>query len=108
LIAYSIEMARNFVCDDDICVSTDSYEIIKVLEKLGLKVPFIRPTELASDSANTQDVLIHAINWYEEKGIKYDAIVLLQPTSPFRLNSHVEEALALFDESIDMVVSVKK
>lgn len=108
LISYSIEMARNFVSDEDICVSTDSDEIIKVVENVGLKVPFKRPDELATDTSSSYDAIMHAIDWYESNGKKYDTLIVLQPTSPFRLKSHLQEALSLFDQNTDMVVSVKE
>jgi CMP-N,N'-diacetyllegionaminic acid synthase len=106
LIYYSIDLARKFTTDDNICVSTDDNKIIDVVEKRGLKVPFSRPKKLATDTASSNDVIVHALNWYEKKGIYFDAIVLLQPTSPFRLKTHLKKALALFSDNIDMVVSV--
>ena len=108
LIYYSIDVARQLTTDDHICVSTDDDEIIKVVENYGLKVPFKRPDHLATDIAATNDVLLHALNFYESNGILYDLIVLLQPTSPLRLASHVIQALKLYNNNIDMVVSVKK
>lgn len=108
LIYYSIDCARA-VCDDqDICVSSDDDEIIKVVEAYGLKVPFKRPKELATDTAGTYEVLLHALNYYETQGNHYDALVLLQNTSPFRAAEHVEEAISLYTSDIDMVVSVKE
>ncbi|MBD5233361.1 MAG: acylneuraminate cytidylyltransferase family protein [Bacteroidales bacterium] len=107
LICYAIDNARAIVDDADICVTTDSAEIIEVVEKYGLKVPFVRPPELASDTAGTYEVLLHALSFYESKGIKYDAIILLQPTSPFRQNEDLKRALSLYSSDIDMVVSVK-
>jgi N-acylneuraminate cytidylyltransferase len=73
-----------------------------------LKVPFLRPNELASDTAGTYEVLLHAISYYESKGYFPDTLILLQPTSPFRTSAHIKEALKLYHESIDMVVSVKE
>jgi len=108
LIYYSIDVARQMTTDEHICVSTDDDEIIEVVENYGLKVPFIRPDYLATDTATTNDVILHAINFYESKGFFYDVVVLLQPTSPLRQVAQVKEALSLFDESIDMVVSVKE
>lgn len=108
LIGYSIDVARRFTTDDNICVSTDDDAIIKVVEDYGLKVPFKRPAELATDHAGTNGVLLHALDFYEKQGRKYDVIVLLQPTSPFREAKSLEEALALYTPDIDMVVSVKE
>lgn len=108
LIYYTIDCARAICNDVDICVSTDDAEIISVVKQYGLDVPFIRPDELATDTAGTYEVLIHALDFYEGKGEKYDVIVLLQNTSPFRTQEHVKEALSLYREDVDMVVSVKE
>lgn len=106
LICYAIDAARKFTTDDNICVSTDDEDIIKVVEKYGLSVPFKRPDYLATDNAGTNGVLLHTLNFYEEKGCRFDMIVLLQVTSPFRRAEDVIEAAKLYDESIDMVTSV--
>ena len=108
LICYSIDIARQLTDDINICVSTDDDEIIKVVESYGLKVPFKRPNYLATDTATTNDVLLHAINFYETKDIFYDVLVLLQPTSPLRKALQVKEALNLYNDMLDMVVSVKE
>lgn len=106
LICYAIDAARKFTTDDNICVSTDDDAIIKVVEDYGLHVPFKRPEYLATDHAGTNGVLLHALNFYEEKGNVYDVVILLQATSPFRRTEDVAEAAKLYDESIDMVTSV--
>lgn len=106
LICYSIDVARKFTSDNNICVTTDDNQIIKVVEDYGLKVPFIRPDYLATDNVGSSEVIKHALQFYEERGCRYDAIVLLQPTSPFRKVIFLEEAVSLYDKSLDMVVSV--
>ena len=108
LIYYAIDTARAVVPDEDICVSTDDDEIIQVVENYGLKVPFVRPAELATDTAGTYEVLLHALDYYEKQGRHYDVVLLLQNTSPFRNAEHVKEALKLYRQDIDMVVSVNK
>lgn len=108
LIAYSIDVARAFVDNKHICVSTDSEEIKRVVEDYGLKVPFIRPAYLATDTATSNDVLVHAVNFFKEIGREYKKLVLLQPTSPLRTTEDVARALELYREDIDMVVSVMK
>ena len=108
LIQYTIEAARELASDKDIVVSTDSQEIISVVEQTGLKVPFVRPTNLSTDNAGHYEVIIHAIEELESQGQLYELVVLLQPTSPFRKGDHIKEALNLFDNSCDMVVSVKQ
>lgn len=108
LIYYTIDVARAIVSDDNICVSTDDDEIIKCVEKYNLKVPFVRPAELATDTAGTYEVLLHALDFYEKQGKQFDNIILLQNTSPFRTAKNVKEALCLYSDQIDMVVSVKE
>ena len=108
LIHYTIDEAREIVDDDDICVSTDNPEIIKCVEDYGLVVPFVRPKELATDTAGTYEVLLHALNFYEKQGRHYDIVLLLQNTSPFRKAQQIKDALKLYNNDIDMVVSVKE
>ena len=107
LIYYSIDVARQFTTDENICVTTDDAEIISVVKQHGLKVPFVRPAELATDTCGSSEVIQHAYQFFADKGVKYDAIILLQPTSPFRKVEFIKEAVALYDESIDMVTSVR-
>jgi CMP-N,N'-diacetyllegionaminic acid synthase len=106
LICYSIDIARQFVSDDMICVSTDDDEIISVVENYHLKVPFKRPAELATDNASSYQVMQHALNYYNENNVFPDAVVLLQPTSPLRRKEDVSNALKLYHNDIDLVVSV--
>lgn len=108
LIRYAIDCARQLANDADICVTTDDSEIIKCAEDYGLTVPFVRPEYLATDTMGTYEVLLHALEFYEKLGRKYDAIVLLQPTSPFRTKEDVKGTMALYNDSVDMVVSVKE
>lgn len=108
LIEYSIDIARKLADANDICVSTDDVEIRKVSENYGLKVPFMRPDYLANDTATSSDVIVHALNFYEQCGVHYDIVVLLQPTSPLRRVEDVKGAIELYDSSFDMVTSVKE
>lgn len=111
LIYYAIDTARAITADENICVSTDDIEIKSVVEAYGLKVPFLRPDELATDTSGTYEVLLHALDFYEQQGKNYDIVLLLQVTSPFRKAEQVKEALELFKRTNDkdaMVVSVKE
>ncbi|MQP52067.1 MULTISPECIES: cytidylyltransferase domain-containing protein [unclassified Flavobacterium] len=108
LIHYTIKAAQQLFDNTLICVSTDDEEIKKVAEQTDLVVPFLRPNELASDNSGTYEVLLHAIDFYKKNGYEADTIILLQPTSPFRTSFHIEEALKLYSNEIDMVVSVKE
>lgn len=109
LIYYAIDTARTITTDENICVSTDDVEIKSIVEAYGLQVAFLRPDELSTDTAGTYEVLLHALDYYEKQGKHYQAVLLLQTTSPFRTADQVKEALSLYDQSnADMVVSVKE
>ena len=107
LIQYSIDAALKVFNKEDILVSTDSKETKVIAENCGLNVPFLRPDELATDFTSSQDVILHAIDYTQQRGQNYDTVVLLQPTSPFRNAQHIEEAIKLYDKRLEMVVSVK-
>nr|WP_299171047.1 acylneuraminate cytidylyltransferase family protein [uncultured Allomuricauda sp.] len=106
LIQYTIEAAMKVFKNSEICLSTDSSEIREVAENLGLKVPFLRPAELATDTATTYDVLLNALDFYEKNGLHPDAVILLQPTSPLRNSQHIKDALKEYSFDYDMLVSV--
>lgn len=108
LINYTLETARALIPDEYICVSTDSDAIIKVVEETGIKVPFKRPAYLATDTASSYEVLLHALQFYQGQGYCPDLIIFMQATSPFRNVRHLREALELYTPDCDMVVSVKE
>ena len=107
LIGWSIEHALNTPSINEVCVSTDSEDIAKIAEHFGASVPFLRPRELAQDITATEPVLLHALDWYEKNGDQFDAIVLLQPTSPLRHAGRVEQAIKQFEsQNADSLLSV--
>jgi CMP-N,N'-diacetyllegionaminic acid synthase len=108
LIHYSIETARKLFDDRSICISTDSQEIKDVAQVSGISIPFTRPVELATDNAGTYEVLLHAVNFFENQGMRYSNLLLLQPTSPFRDVKDISKMMVLFKEKsdVEMVVSV--
>lgn len=109
MIYYTIDAAIGAMQEgDELCVSTENDEIIQVVENYGINVPFTRPIELAADDSGSEEVIRHAVDWYKCQGQFFDLIVLLQVTSPLRNAKHVEEALALWNDEIDMIVSVKE
>lgn len=108
LISYSIDFAlQNLKNGDELCISTDDENVIDIAIKKGINIPFKRPLELATDTSTTYDVLIHALNHYLILGKRFDALLLLQPTSPFRTENDLKSMLSLYDNNLDMVVSVK-
>lgn len=107
LIAYSVEQAIASDSFAKIIVSTDDDAIAKIAIQFGAEVPFIRPSELANDTASSIDVVIHAVDFLESKNESFDAICLLQPTSPFREKSFIAKAIAKFSSAnSDALVSV--
>jgi N-acylneuraminate cytidylyltransferase len=108
LVGYSIDLANQSTAIDEICISTNSEQVIEIaLNRYNVNVPFTRPEELSLDSTSSHDVLIHAIEYYESQGAFYDIILLLQPTSPIRKIEFVNDCIELFKKSdCDMVVSV--
>lgn len=106
LIHYSINVARELADDDYIIVSTDDEEIAEVARQTGLAVPYMRPAHLATDTAGSREVILDAMDYADAQGIKYDNVVLLQPTSPLRKSEDVKACLELYSSQIDMVVSV--
>jgi CMP-N-acetylneuraminic acid synthetase len=92
---------------DDVVISTDDEAIASEAAKCGCEVPFMRPAELASDSAKSIDVIRHALTELGSAGREYGVFVLLQPTTPFRTAAHVDGCLEMLAETdADSVVSV--
>ncbi|AZQ44701.1 acylneuraminate cytidylyltransferase family protein [Nonlabens ponticola] len=109
LIAYSIDVALESQLFDDIIVSTEDDEIAAVASEYGAKVPFLRRKELANDTAPTIDVLVDLLQNEMIARESYDAICLLQCTTPFRDLKEVSKAVEQFKNSnADSLVSVRK
>lgn len=109
LLAYTTEIAMQSNYLTEVMVSTEDEQIKNVAERLGMKVPFMRPLALAQDKTPTIDVLIHALEWYEKQNIFFESVCLLQATSPFRTVEFLDKAIAKFIESdSDSLVSVQK
>lgn len=109
LISYSIEAARKSKYIDYVLVSTDDEEIGGISLRFGAKVPFLRPEEIANDTAKSIDVVLHGLGFLKELGENFDYVVLLQPTSPLRTCQDIDAALeSLIDIERDSLVSVCK
>lgn len=108
LIAWTIEAAIKSNVFDHVFVSTDNEEIASVSRDYGAKVPFLRPAELSSDTATTNDVVTHLISWFEkEYSQEVSNIAILQPTSPLRNAQHIQEAFKVMEmKRAKAVVSV--
>lgn len=107
LIAYTIEAALKSKNVTRVIVSTDSIEIAEISKFFGAEVPFIRPDFLSTDEASSIDVYNYVINRLENSEyININEIIILQPTSPFRNNRHIDEAIDFYrNKNADSVIS---
>lgn len=76
-------------------ISTDSDDIAVNAASYGVRAPFRRPENLATDTATTEDVIRHAQTYSEEHELSYDAVMLLEPSSPFVRPSDYNAAIEL-------------
>lgn len=95
LIYYSIEVGKKtkFITP---FVSTDSKKIFNYSKKNGVKFEYLRPRNLSTDNSKVIDAVFHALKWLEKKKLKFDAVMLLQPTSPIRLKKEIKKIVDLF------------
>ncbi len=108
LINYSIESALSIPNIDTLCISTNSDEIIDIIQNnFDLKAHFKRPESLSTDYSSSREVILHAVEYFEKNNEFFDAILLLQPTSPLRKTIDIQNCISLFQENeCEMVVSV--
>lgn len=107
LFVWSVRAARDAGLSD-IVVSTDSHTTAEIAEQHGCGV-IIRPTHLAGDDVPMISVVRHAWDWYQvmTPRLHYDAILLLQPTSPFRTGADIIAAIEIMeDNGAESVISV--
>lgn len=108
LIAYTIESAKQSSLIDDVIISTDDVAIAEVAKAYGANVPFMRPADLATDTASKWPVFIHAVEAYEQlTGKQVDYLVDLDVTVPLKASFDIDGAikLALEDKNVDVVIT---
>ena len=111
LLAYTVEAARLAETLDRVLLSTDSEEIAGLGKQFGVEVPFLRPGELATDTAHTPPAIEHAISFLEkQEEYPVDIVVTLQPTSPLRQPQHIDQVVRLLQENpeMDSVITVSE
>jgi len=109
LLAYTADAALGAQRLARVIVSTDDQEVAEVARHCGVEVPFMRPAELATDTAPTLGVVQHALRWLQTHGEWYDAVCLLQPTSPFRQPGEIDGCIALLLEAnVDAAMTVRR
>lgn len=102
LICWSAEALEEIQHKKDVLaiLSTDSQEYAEIGQTCGLNAPFLRPPELANDTATAVDVALHAVDWFKhEYGYQPQQLMWLQPTSPFRSPEIIDQALDLIAEN---------
>ena len=97
LIAWTVRAALEARCIDRVVVSTENEEIADAAKEAGAEVPFMRPQALATDTASSIDVMMHALDVLP----RYDQAVLLQPTSPFRTAADLDNGYKLWQATPD-------
>jgi CMP-N,N'-diacetyllegionaminic acid synthase len=107
LIEYVIEVAKSSNKVDDILISTDSDQIVDLVESLGGCKTLLRPIELATDDASSVDALMHAFDWYEESFMKVNKVILMQVTSPFTEVKTLNKCIDLLDR-FDSIMTVSE
>src|SRR5215831_4479189 len=107
LLEYTAEAALSASLLSRVILSTDSEDIAGVGRQCGLEVPFLRPPELAKDETPSLPVVQHALRWVETCGESYDAVCLLQPTSPLRRPGQIDGCITMLTASeADSVITV--
>ena len=103
LIQYSISAASSCGAINEVFLSSDSKKYLEIGKKIGAK-PVLRPKNISTDSASTEDAILHFLQNHD-----YDVIVLIQPTSPMITSNILEDALEkFFNENLDSLTSVYK
>lgn len=109
LVGFKARAAQKCGACTRLIISTDSAVIQSEAKRLGVEVPFTRPAELATDTATSESVLAHAVAWIEEnERQRYDAIMLLEPASPFATGAHLAAAIDLYTtRGAELVVGMR-
>ena len=107
LIAYTIAEAKRSKLLSKYIVSTDDHNIKNIAKIYGASVPFKRPSKLSSDTATSLDALIHAVDYVDFFGVKYDYVVELMCTNPMKVSSDIDDVIKkLIDTNADSVIGV--
>ena len=108
LIAFKARAAQRSKYTSTLIISSDDREIQDVAVRYGVEVPFTRPGELASDTATNFAVLHHAMDYYEARGERFDAILMLEPSSPFTKPVDIDTAVEIMNKhDANLVVSMR-
>lgn len=99
MISWSIKAAQKSNCFDKIIVSTDDKEIADISKNDGAEIPFIRPTKLSNDFSLTQDVIKHAIKWYDKNNFKIEFVCCIYACAPLISHKDIQQAMKMLSKS---------
>lgn len=110
LFFYAMNAVKQAMSDDDMLLfNTDSRAYADLAEKFGARVPFLRPSELATDDSPVTDTIKHTYEYCKKKGLNFDYFAIIQPTSPLIISDDVKRGVTLINDSeIDSVISITK
>lgn len=110
LIGYKARAALGSSSCARLVISSEDREMLDEGRRHGAEAPFVRPVDLASDTARSDDVVLHAMDRVEaEEGSSYDAVMLLEPSSPFTTPADLDRATALYEaRRASLVVGVRR
>jgi CMP-N,N'-diacetyllegionaminic acid synthase len=107
LLAHTIQAAKASAWLDRLVVTTDDPLVADIARQYGADVPFLRPKELAGDLPSLKPVIVHAVREVEAEGPRFDVVVVLQATTPFRDGAAIDAAIErLLADELDAVISV--
>lgn len=107
LLAYSIIAAKESNLFYEIMVSTDSLKYARIAKEYGSMVPFLRSSKNSEDNSSSWDVVKEVLKDYLNKGVKFDSVCLLQPTSPLRRSEDIINGYKeILNSNVDAITSV--
>jgi CMP-N,N'-diacetyllegionaminic acid synthase len=108
LIQHSMAVACESKAFDAVVLSTDLIEAIELAKQQypEIEIPFVRPEHLCGDKTTHVEVINHLLDYYGSKNRRIDHLVLLQPTTPFRMKEEMLEGVKLLKHGADSVLGV--
>ena len=105
LVDITIQKIKSAKINGDILLSTDSQQIYNRAKKFKILTPWLRPKSLSQNTSSSSSVCLHALKWYEKNVTSCDAIILFQPTTPFRKVATIKKAIKLYEKHKTSLVS---
>lgn len=104
LLGHVIENIKKSDIFSHIIVSTEDKQIEKIAKKYGAEVPFVRPKNLATDTATMDQVLLHAVQTLYDLKYEFDIFVWRDATTPFIQNLDIKRTIQLLKKEKAAIV----